>query len=132
MTVDEIRFIARQQRESDWRFPIFDEPWVTDEMLNLALWKIEGVYRSRLASAIGVERKNLELLTMSKLHGGDMKPGISNACYGIRRALYNLSHELKTLRPKKPEQVWTSGHLTCPHCGQEIELHRMEIRLVVI
>lgn len=127
MTVDEIRFIARQQSPRYFS-KVFKAPWITNQILDEALSQIDEVYRSRLMLAIGVERKNLGLLNLHKIHGGEMKPNLTSVCCGISRALRNLSWKLNDLKPPKPKQEWESviaadGHLTCPHCGHELEFH---------
>ncbi|GAJ22576.1 unnamed protein product, partial [marine sediment metagenome] len=58
MTLEELRFIARQQGDGPF-YNIFDEYWITDELLTEALSRIDEVFRNRLIQVVGVERKNL-------------------------------------------------------------------------
>lgn len=122
MTLEELRFIARQQGYSSFS-NIFDEDWITDELLTEALSRIDEVFRNRLIQVVGVERKYLGQLPMPKLHGGYMKPGYANACYGIKAALRHLSRNLRRLkfnRLQTSQEV--NRKLTCPHCGAELRI----------
>jgi len=117
MNVEELRFIVRQQRESPF-FSVFDEYWVTNEVLAQALTEIDAVYRDRLEALRGINRKDYAQLALPKIAGGFMKPGSSNTCYGARRALWNLRKVLrrpeKQAKQEKQERPGEMADRICP------------------
>jgi len=122
MTLAELRFIVSQQKYNQF-YAIFDEHWVTDELLAEALSRMFEKYRNRLIQVIGVDRKDFAQLSLPKLQSGYMKPGYANACYGIQRSLRHLRMSLARLKPKGLEASReVSRKLTCPHCGTELTI----------